>query len=117
MRHLAIVSVVLIGLISNQALGANTSATLTITVYSPLGVSFSPSSPSISCSSPAGTVVTTITSTGGDSNSIGITLTGDTSDFALSAASLPANVIVGQNGIAASSCGKTDSVTITATQS
>jgi hypothetical protein len=117
MKYLAAVGVLLIGLISDQALAANASATLTVTILSPLAISFNPSSASISCSAPAGTVITAITSSGGDSKSIGVTLTGDTSDFALSTATLPANVIVGQNGIAAANCGKSNSVTVTATQS
>lgn len=91
-------------------------STLTIVINAPLAISFSPANPTINCNAAAGTVVSAISQSGGDANPVTVSISGDTTDFALSATTLPANVIVGTNGIAAADCGKTNTVTITATQ-
>jgi hypothetical protein len=93
--------------------------TLTITVTAPLNFTFSPPNPSVACLAPAGTVVTTMVPTGGDNTPISWSLAGDTTDFAISGA----NLVVGPNGIATSTCpvapatSNTVNETVTATQS
>jgi hypothetical protein len=93
--------------------------TLTITITAPLSITFSPPNPSVACLAPPGTVVTTMSTTGGDNTTITWALAGDTTDFAISGTSL----VVGPNGIAASTCpvapATTNTVneTVTATQS
>ena len=95
---------------------------LVIKVNPALALAFNPSAPSIDCNIPGGTVVADITSTGGDGNPITLSISGDTTDFALSATALPANVIVASGGIT-SATGKcpittpvTETVTINASQ-
>jgi hypothetical protein len=106
----------------NATLNATTlsvKGTLTITVTAPLNFTFSPPNPSVACLAPAGTVVTTMVPTGGDNTAITWSLAGDTTDFAISGA----NLVVGPNGIATSTCpvapATTNTVneTVTGTQS
>ena len=95
---------------------------LVIKVNPALALAFNPSAPSIACNVPGGTLVAAITASGGDGNPITLSITGDTTDFALSATTLPANVIVASGGITSAS-GKcpltapvTETVTINASQ-
>jgi hypothetical protein len=93
--------------------------TLSITVTAPLNITFTPPNPSVACQAAPGTLVTTMSATGGDNTTITWSLAGDTTDFAVSGA----NLVVGPNGIAASTCpvapATTNTVneTVTATQS
>ncbi len=96
----------------SSALAASTSNTVTITIQAPLEIVFTPSSPTIACAAAAGTVVSAVSTTGGDGNAVTLTMSGDTTDFALSGS----NVVVASSGITGSDCGKTESVTVTATQ-
>jgi hypothetical protein len=81
---------------------------------------FSPAYPQFLCSAlpPAGTVVSKITTIGGKNTAVTLTLSGDTTDFVLSATTVPANLVVAPGGISSSQCpaGAVDSVTVTATQ-
>jgi hypothetical protein len=76
-----------------------------------LTMSPNPAGP-LSCTAAPGTVVSTATTTGGDGNAATLAITGDTASFTLSGQ----HVIVGSSGIAAGDCGKSDTVTVTATQ-
>lgn len=119
MRHLCLAAVLLCALAGVPgARAASSSGALSIIVTVPFAIGFSPSNPTEACEVPAGTVVSNLTLAGGDGQPAAWTLAGDTEDFALgSAASGLANtVVVGPNGIAAANCGKTDTVTVTATQ-
>lgn len=78
-----------------------------------ISVTPNPSNNPLNCSAPTGTVVDSISTTGGDGSPVTFTLTGDTVDFAISAAT----VIVGPKGITPANCGTTQWVTITASQS
>jgi hypothetical protein len=98
--------------ISPPAFAGSATATLSITVQAPLAVVFTPSSPTEACSTAAGTVVSALSVTGGDGNTVTWSISGDTTDFALSGA----NIVVGPNGITSADCGKIDTVTVTATQ-
>src|SRR5215469_14697660 len=106
----------------NAALAAGSitvRGTLVITITAPIAISFSPATPSVACQAPPGTVVATMSATGGDNTPITWSLAGDTTDFAISGAKL----VVGPNGIAASTCPvapattTTINETVTATQS
>ena len=106
----------------NATLNATTlsvKGTLTITITAPLTIAFSPPNPSVACLAPPGTVVATMVPSGGDNTTITWALAGDTTDFAISGT----NLVVGPNGIAASTCpvapATTNTVneTVTATQS
>jgi hypothetical protein len=97
---------------SFQAQAASVSATLSVTVQAPLAVVFTPATPTIACSTPAGTVVSALSVTGGDGNAVTWSLAGDTTDFALSGS----NLVVSSGGITSADSGKTDTVTVTATQ-
>jgi hypothetical protein len=110
MKHLA--SLLLVGLLASPALAGSVTSTLPITVQAPLAIVFTPASPTIPCSAPAGTVVSALSLTGGDGNTPTWGIAGDTTDFALSGA----NIVVGTNAIASADCGKTNNVSITATQ-
>ena len=95
---------------------------LVIKVNPALALAFNPSAPSIDCNIPGGTLVAQIIPSGGDGNPITLGITGDTTDFALSATTAPANVIVASGGIT-SATGKcplaaavTETVTINASQ-
>lgn len=82
-----------------------TSGQISITIFNPLTISFSPSSPLIPCNAAAGTLVSTATFGAGDGNTIVPSATGDTGDFALGALSGNSVPIeVGPNGINPSHC-------------
>lgn len=85
---------------------------LTVTINAPFSISASPAAPQIACNAAAGSTVTTLTANGGDGTAISYSLSGDTSDFAMSGS----NIVVGSNGINPSNCGSTQNVTITASQ-
>ena len=111
------VAVAAIALFHVSAQAASVSGTLSITVSpAPLAISVSPSSATEACSVAAGTVVSAINVTGGDGNAITLSMTGDTTDFVLSATTPPANVVVGPSGVAMADCGKTFTNTVTTTQ-
>ena len=99
-----------------QVMQQTATGSLTITIQGPLALSFTPSAPNLACGAAAGSVVAAINVSGGDGKPVSVSMTGDTTDFALSATALPANVIVGPNGIAATSCGANQAVMISATQ-
>jgi hypothetical protein len=83
-----------------------------VTVYPALVVSFSPASAKVRCDTPAGTVIATVMTKGGNGNPITPVLSG-TTNFALRGA----NVVVAQAGIAAADCsGKSEMVHVTAMQ-
>jgi hypothetical protein len=98
--------------ISPPAHAGSATATLSITVQAPLAVVFTPSSPTEACSTAAGAVVSALSVTGGDGKAVTWSISGDTTDFALSGS----NLVVGPNGIASADCGKVNTVTVTATQ-
>jgi len=66
----------------------------------------------LSCSAAPGTIVSTASTTGGDGKTAALSITGDTASFTLNGH----NLVVGPSGIAAADCGRTDAVTVTATQ-
>jgi|SRR5271166_1080286 len=68
------------------------------------------------CFIPGGTIVSTVDASGGDGNAITLSMTGNTTDFALDATSPPANVVVVSGGILLADCGILYNNTITATQ-
>ena len=85
-----------------------TSVAVQIKIGPGISITFSPTSPVVSCNAVPGTVVTTMTITGSTS---GPTISGST-DFALS--SDKTSIVVAPVGIAAADCGTTQTVTITA---
>ena len=92
---------------------ANTATgTLSVVIQSPLAIVFTPAAPTISCSTAVGTVVTAISTTGGDGNAVTYTISGDTTDFALSGS----NIVVASGGITSADCGKTEAITVGASQ-
>ena len=96
-----------------QASAASVSGTLTIVVAPQvLALVINPSTVNEACEVAAGTVVSALSTVGGDGNPVAFALAGDTSDFALSGS----NVVVGPNGIAAANCNATQTVTVTAKQ-
>jgi len=100
-------------LVVPPAWAGSTTGTVQITIQSPLKVAANPASPTIFCNAAAGTVVTALSTTGGDGNPVTYQATaGDTTDFTMSGA----NLVVGANGIAAANCSTTQNVTVTATQ-
>ena len=68
-----------------------------------------------SCPLAAGTLISTITATGGDGNPVSVSDT-NTTDHVLSAATLPANVIAPPSGTPTASCGHTITSTISWSQ-
>jgi hypothetical protein len=86
----------------------------------PFTIIFSPAYPTYSCSAlpPPGTVVSKITTIGGKNVPVTLALAGDTTDFVLSATTVPANLVIAPGGISSSQCpgGAIDTVTVTATQ-
>jgi hypothetical protein len=108
-----LVPLLLVGLLASPAFAGTATGSLEVTIQAPFAEVCTPGAPTIACNAPAGTVVAAITTTGGDGNTATFTATGgDTTDFAVSGS----NVVVGPNGIAAADCGKTNNLTITATQ-
>src|SRR5271166_6217004 len=75
-----------------------------------------PSSTIEECFIPGGTVVSTVDASGGDGNAITLSMTGNTTDFALSSTTPPANVVVVPAGILLADCNQLYNNTITATQ-
>ena len=109
---LAVLALSLLFPLTSQAQGTTVTGNLNIIVGSPLAVVFTPITPSIACSAAPGTVVSAVTTTGGNSNPVTLAMTGDTTDFTLTAG----KIVVAAAGITTSGCGKTDTITITATQ-
>ncbi len=105
-----------------NAVGQNTiSGTLSVVIQAQgLGIVFTPPNPSIACNSPAGTVVSAMSTVGGDGTTVTYGLTSQTdthSDLTVSGN----NIVVGANGINVADCGaagstKTWVVTSTASQ-
>jgi hypothetical protein len=91
-----------------------------VLVGAPFTIIFSPAYPVFLCSAlpPAGTVVSKITTIGGKNTAVTLSLAGDTTDFVLSATTVPANLVIAPGGISSFQCpgGAIDTVTITATQ-
>jgi hypothetical protein len=108
----AISACAVLAAVSPPALAGSATATLSITVQAPLAVVFTPSSPTVACSTAAGTVVSALSVTGGDGNPVAWSISGDTTDFALNSS----NVVVGPNNITSADCGKVNTVVLTATQ-
>jgi hypothetical protein len=104
----------LVACCAGNANAASVSQTLSIVIQSSLVMTFTPAAPTIPCNAAAGTVVASFVLSGGDGNTVPTspTLAGDTTDFAISGT----NIVVGPSGIAAANCGRTVSVTVTATQ-
>ena len=91
---------------------ADVSVPLKLTVYPALVVTFSPATAKVPCDTPAGTVIATVTTQGGNGQPITPVLSG-TTNFALQGATL----VVAQAGIAAADCGgKSEMVHVTAMQ-
>lgn len=97
-----------------QAWAANTvSQTLSIVVQGNFVLVVNPSSASLACAAAPGTIVASMTTSGGDGNAITFTLTGNnTTDFVISGK----NVVVAPAGIVPANCGKTWADTLTASQ-
>ena len=81
-----------------------------------LMVSLNPSSVTEDCYAAGSSAVSAVSVSGGNGNPITLSMTGNTTDFALSATTLPANVIVVSGGILFADCGQLYTNTITATQ-
>jgi hypothetical protein len=115
MKRLPFLTLLLFALLLGPVARASTSVSqsFTITIYPALVIVFTPAAPSIGCTTPAGTVVSTLSVTGGDGNPVSYSITGgDTTDFVLSGTS----IVVASGGITSPDCGKSESVTVTATQ-
>jgi len=112
LRATMIAAALLSAAVGTSAHAASVSGTLSITIQSPLAVVFTPSNPTIACAAMAGTVVSAVSTTGGDGNAVTLAISGDTTDFALSGS----NVVVATGGITSPDCGKLENVTVTATQ-
>jgi len=113
------VAVAVMSLFHVSAHAASVSGTLSITVSpapAPLAITMSPSSATEACNVAAGMVVSAISVTGGDGKPNTLSMTGDTTDFSLSSATPPANMVVASGGIAPADCAKSFTNTITATQ-
>jgi len=98
--------------IASPAFAGSATATLSITVQAPLAVALTPPNATEACGAAAGTVVSALSVTGGDGNTVTWSISGDTTDFALNGSS----IVVGPNGIALPDCGKVNNVVVTATQ-
>lgn len=94
------------------ASAASVKQNVAIHIYTPLAIVVTPASPTVPCDAPPGTAVATISYTYGDGDAIDAPTISPTGDFALSGM----NIVVGPNGIAATNCGTTENVTITADQ-
>lgn len=100
------------------------SGTLPVNVHAKLSVVFTPASASANCDDAPGTILAVVNVTGGNGKPVTLVPSGDITDFALSATTPPANVVIAPGGIvtAGSSCatipaaGVTDLITVTATQ-
>ena len=113
MRNVFTVAFALTVLAASQSQAGTVTATVPVTVQQALALVFNPATPTIACNATPGTVVAAVSTTGGDGNAATFaTSGGDTTDFVVNGT----NVVVGPSGIAASSCGKTNDVTVTAPQ-
>ncbi len=97
---------------ASPALAGSATATLSITVQAPLAIVVTPPSATEACGTAPGTVVTALSITGGNGNPVTWSISGDTTDFALSGST----VVVGPSGIALTDCGKVNHVVVMATQ-
>ena len=112
MKQWAFASLVLL-VIGQSAWAGSVTSTFQITIQTPFALSANPQNPTVACNAAPGTAISALSTTGGDGNPVAYTATaGDTSDFTTSGS----NVVVGPNGINPNNCGKTNSLTITATQ-
>jgi hypothetical protein len=112
-----ILAALLIAAIPLAAHAASVSGSMSITVQpQALALVITPASATIACNAAAGTVVSTLSTIGGDGNTIMYAVTGvSNGDFVIGGASSN-QIIVGPNGIATADCGKTQNVTVTASQ-
>ncbi len=103
--------------LSLSAQGSHTvTVQLPVTVKQKFTLVVTPPAPTIACETAPGTVVAGITVQGGDGNQVSLSISGDTTDFALSANVAPANIVVATGGIVLADCGLTNNVTIIGTQ-
>ena len=114
MRSIAIAAVVSLVLAPVAAAAGSVSGTLTVVLGPPaLAMVINPSNVNEVCAVPQGTVVSQLSTVGGDGNPVAFSITGgDSTDFAISGS----NVIIGPNGITAANCGQTEAVTVSASQ-
>ena len=118
MKYLRPLALALVVAAAPHAHAGSVTGSVTITIQQPLKLVFTPAAPTVSCNAPAGTVLSALSTTGGDGNAVAYTATGgDTADFTVNGT----NVVVGPNGIAAANCPPagqttTENLTITATQ-
>ena len=116
-QQIAIAALLFLLAASAHAQAASVSATLSITIQpGALMALLNPSSATEACNVAGGTVVSTVSVSGGDGNAITLSMTGNTTDFALSATAPPANVVVAPGGVILADCNKSYTNTITATQ-
>lgn len=98
------------------AQAGSVSGTLTIVIAPPaLAMVINPSNANEACEAPAGTVVSQLSTSGGDGNPATFAVAPvnpGATDFVISGS----NVVVGANGIVAGDCGETQVFTITASQ-
>jgi hypothetical protein len=118
MKYLGIVALVsAISFATAVHAQSNGSTTFTVT-YPPsavlVTVNPNPATPA-SCPLAAGIVLSSISATGGNGTPISVSLS-DTTDFALSAATLPANIIVPAGGTPPADCGKSVMTTVSWSQ-
>jgi len=118
MKYLRPLALALVVAAAPHAHAGSVTGSVTITIQQPLKLVFTPAAPTVPCNAPAGTVLSALSTTGGDGNAVAYTATGgDTADFTVNGT----NVVVGPNGIAAANCPPagqttTENLTITATQ-
>lgn len=116
MRKLLLAATAVLALGLGQAYASTTVTTGTLTVVispNPLALVFNPSNPTEACAVAAGTVVSALSTTGGDGNAATFAITaGDSADFAISGS----NVVVGPSGISAANCGTSQNITVSASQ-
>jgi hypothetical protein len=98
---------------TGAAVAAGVSTPLKLTVYPALVVTFSPATAKVPCDTPAGTVIATVMTKGGNGNPITPVLSG-TTNFVLQGAN---HLVVAPAGIATADCsGKSEMVHVTAMQ-
>jgi hypothetical protein len=112
-----LLAALLIAAIPLAAHAASVSGSMSITVQpQALALVITPASATIACNAAAGTVVSTLSTIGGDGNAVTYSLTGvSNGDFVIGGAG-NAQIIVGASGINTADCGKTQNVTVTASQ-
>ena len=104
-----------LGAAQSAALTAGTPGTLTISISPAPGLSqvLNPANPTAACLLAAGTVISQLSTIGGDGNPVTYALTsGDTTDFAVNGST----VVVGPAGIALANCGKVETAVVTPSQ-